>query len=232
MNNNPNNQPPQNGGGNNFFNKNPIGVFIIFALILIVVFKAISPSGGFSGSDMLSGGGETRNVSYSELKSQIKNSQVSMVSIGSSTIKAQVGNVIYTAKRVDDPELVQILESRKIPYGAYNESNFLTDLLFSWVLPLVIFFGIWMFLANRMQRNMGGGVLGIGSSKNLVSAEKPKVKFSDVAGVEEAKEEVKEIVDFLKNPERYISLGAKIPKGVLLVGPPGTGKTLDRKSVV
>ena len=232
MNNNPNNQPPQNGGGNNFFNKNPIGVFIIFALILIVVFKAISPSGGFdSGGVLGSVSGESRNVTYSELKSQIKNSQVSMVSIGSSTIKAQVGNVIYTAKRVDDPELVQILESRKIPYGAYNESNFLTDLLFSWVLPLVIFFGIWMFLANRMQRNMGGGVLGIGSSKNLVSAEKPKVKFSDVAGVEEAKEEVKEIVDFLKNPERYISLGAKIPKGVLLVGPPGTGKTLLAKAV-
>lgn len=88
-----------------------------------------------------------------------------------------------------------------------------------------------MFLASRMQRNMGSGILGMGSSKKLVNSEKPKVKFSDVAGVQEAKEEVKEIVDFLKHPDRYINLGAKIPKGVLLVGPPGTGKTLLAKAV-
>ena len=79
---------------------------------------------------------------------------------------------------------------------------------------------------------MGSSILGIGSSKKLVNSEKPKVKFADVAGVEEAKEEVKEIVDFLKYPERYIlKLGAKIPKGLLLVGPPGTGKTLLAKAV-
>ena len=88
-----------------------------------------------------------------------------------------------------------------------------------------------MFLASRMQRNMGSGILGMGSSKKLVNSEKPKVKFTDVAGVQEAKEEVKEIVDFLKHPDRYINLGAKIPKGVLLVGPPGTGKTLLAKAV-
>jgi len=82
-----------------------------------------------------------------------------------------------------------------------------------------------------MQKNMGGGILGMGSSKKLVNSEKPKVKFDDVAGVEEAKEEVKEIVDFLKHPDRYMNLGAKIPKGVLLVGPPGTGKTLLAKAV-
>ena len=88
-----------------------------------------------------------------------------------------------------------------------------------------------MCLASRMQRNMGSGILGMGSSKKLVNSEKPKVKFTDVAGVQEAKEEVKEIVDFLKHPDRYINLGAKIPKGVLLVGPPGTGKTLLAKAV-
>jgi len=107
----------------------------------------------------------------------------------------------------------------------------LQKFLFSWVLPVFVFFGIWMFLANKMQKNMGGGILGMGSSKKLVNSEKPKVKFEDVAGVEEAKEEVKEIVDFLKFPDRYMNLGAKIPKGVLLVGPPGTGKTLLAKAV-
>ena len=126
---------------------------------------------------------------------------------------------------------MSLLVSKNIAYGAYSETNWFTDILFSWVLPVFIFFGIWMFLASRMQKNMGSSILGIGSSKKLVNSEKPKVKFSDVAGVEEAKEEVKEIVDFLKYPERYIKLGAKIPKGLLLVGPPGTGKTLLAKAV-
>lgn len=88
-----------------------------------------------------------------------------------------------------------------------------------------------MFLASRMQRNMGGGILGIGSVKKLINSEKPKVKFDDVAGVEEAKEEVQEIVDYLKSPDKYLNLGAKIPKGILLVGPPGTGKTLLARAV-
>lgn len=227
--NNQNNK--NNGGGNNFFNKNPIGAFIIFAVIMIIIFKAMSPEGGGLGSEFMNSGSNVRNVSYSELKNEIQNGSVSMVSIGQTNIKAQSNGTTYIAKKVSDNDLVKILDEKKIPYGAYNESNFFTDILFSWVIPLVIFFGIWMFLVNRMQKNVSGGILGIGSSKKLVNSEKPKVKFSDVAGVEEAKEEVKEIVDFLKNPGRYINLGAKIPKGVLLVGPPGTGKTLLAKAV-
>jgi cell division protease FtsH len=91
-----------------------------------------------------------------------------------------------------------------------------------------------MFIAKRMQKSMGGGsggILGIGSSKKMINSEKPNVKFEDMAGNKEAKEEVQEIVDFLKSPDRYIRLGAQIPKGVLLVGPPGTGKTLLAKAV-
>ena len=227
--NNQNNK--NNGGGNNFFNKNPIGAFIIFAVIMIIIFKAMSPEGGGLGSEFMNSGSNVRNVSYSELKNEIQNGSASMVSIGQTNIKAQSNGTTYIAKKVSDNDLVKILDEKKIPYGAYNESNFFTDILFSWVIPLAIFFGIWMFLVNRMQKNVSGGILGIGSSKKLVNSEKPKVKFSDVAGVEEAKEEVKEIVDFLKNPGRYINLGAKIPKGVLLVGPPGTGKTLLAKAV-
>ena len=227
--NNQNNK--NNGGGNNFFNKNPIGAFIIFAVIMIIIFKAMSPEGGGLGSEFMNSGSNVRNVSYSELKNEIQNGSVSMVSIGQTNNKAQSNGTTYIAKKVSDNDLVKILDEKKIPYGAYNESNFFTDILFSWVIPLAIFFGIWMFLVNRMQKNVSGGILGIGSSKKLVNSEKPKVKFSDVAGVEEAKEEVKEIVDFLKNPGRYINLGAKIPKGVLLVGPPGTGKTLLAKAV-
>ena len=126
---------------------------------------------------------------------------------------------------------IPLLDEKGVEYTGYSESNWLSDMLFGWVLPIFIFFAIWMFLANRMQKNMGNGILGIGSSKRLVNAEKPNVKFDDMAGNVEAKDEVVEIVDFLKNPERYAALGAKIPKGVLLVGPPGTGKTLLAKAV-
>lgn len=218
--------------GNNFFNKNPILVFALFAVVVIMVFKAFVDTPDIIGGSTMSGS-STRNVPYSELKSLIQSNQITQVSIGQSTIKALSSNgVVYTTKKVsNDPDLISLLDEKRISYGAYSEGNWFSDLLFSWVLPVFIFFGIWMFLASRMQRNMGSSILGIGSSKKLVNSEKPKVKFGDVAGVEEAKDEIKEIVDFLKYPERYINLGAKIPKGLLLVGPPGTGKTLLAKAV-
>lgn len=226
MNNNDN-----KNNGNNFFNKNPILVFAIFAIVLVTVFRGFSESGVGFGQQ----GASTKNIAYSEFKNLIKNKNITEVAIGNTTIKGVSSSsgmkIVYVAKKVNDNTLITLLEENGIPYGAYSETNWLSDILFSWVIPIFIFFGIWMFLASRMQKNMGNGILGIGSSKKLVSSEKPKVKFNDVAGVEEAKEEVKEIVDFLKFPDRYISLGAKIPKGVLLVGPPGTGKTLLAKAV-
>ena len=220
-----------NNGGNNFFNKNPILIFAIFAIVIVVAFRGLG-GGEMDGTLLGQSAAGSKSTSYSEIKEMIKNKQVAQVGISETSIKAvDNGGRTYFAKRVNDPTLVPILEEQKIPYGAYSETNWFTEMLFSWVLPIFIFFGIWMFLASRMQRNMGGGILGMGSSKKLVNSEKPKVKFADVAGVQEAKEEVKEIVDFLKHPDRYINLGAKIPKGVLLVGPPGTGKTLLAKAV-
>ncbi|MCR6578634.1 ATP-dependent zinc metalloprotease FtsH [Campylobacter insulaenigrae] len=229
MNKKPNNQK-DNQNSNNFFNKNPIFIFAIFAIVMIFLFKGFSDDSamGFIGNE------NTKKVTYSELKTLIENNQIAQVNIGQTTIKAisKAGNMAYITKKVpNDTTFVSLLDSKGVSYGAFNESNWFIDILLSWVLPVFIFFGIWMFLASRMQKNMGGSILGIGSSKKLVNSEKPKVKFSDVAGVEEAKEEVKEIVDFLKYPERYIKLGAKIPKGLLLVGPPGTGKTLLAKAV-
>ena len=228
LDNNPQNSNNKNTGGNNFFNKNPILVFAIFAIVTIFLFKSF-----VDGSGGLMDGSQSRNVPYSELKKMIENNEISQVSIGQTSIRAVTNqNTVLVSKKVsNDPSLVSLLDEKKISYGAYSETNWFTDMLFSWVLPIFIFFAIWMFLASRMQKNMGSSILGIGSSKKLVNSEKPKVKFSDVAGVEEAKEEIKEIVDFLKHPDRYIKLGAKIPKGLLLVGPPGTGKTLLAKAV-
>ena len=150
--------------------------------------------------------------------------------------KGEAGqNITYTARRViPDETLIPELEKNGIGYGGVNEENLLSDILFGWVLPIFLFFAIWMFLVKRMQKSMGGGsggILGIGSSKKMINSEKPNVKFADMAGNKEAKEEVQEVVDFLKAPDRYVRLGAQIPKGVLLVGPPGTGKTLLAKAV-
>lgn len=222
--------PPNN---NNFFNKNPILIFAVFAIIAILLFRSFNDSPTSLASNALSSE-PSRNIAYSELKKLIESNQIARVDIGQTTIRAiSKQNAIFTTQKVsNDPGLIALLDEKGIVYdGRPTERNWFLDMIFSWVLPVFIFFGIWMFLASRMQRNMGSSILGMGSSGRLVNSEKPKVKFGDVAGVEEAKEEVKEIVDFLKYPERYINLGAKIPKGLLLVGPPGTGKTLLAKAV-
>ncbi len=230
-----NQQNKNNNNNNNFFNKNPILVFAVFSIVVIMLFKSLTTADGDMGMSMTNSQNSiTKNLSYYDFKSMVESGDLRYVSIGQTIIKAQSkqGNVVYVVKKVgEDSALLPLLEKKKIPYGGYNETNVFSEILFSWVLPIFIFFGIWMFLASRMQKSMGSGILGMGSSKKLVNSEKPKVKFTDVAGVEEAKEEVVEIVDFLKNPDKYINLGAKIPKGVLLVGPPGTGKTLLAKAV-
>ena len=223
----------QDNKKNNFFNQNPLIVFGIFSVVIILLFKNFMGDDGGFGSMQ---GSQTKNVTYSELKDLIDNSKVSSVDIGQNMIKGisegDGGKTVYLAKKVNgDMSLIPLLDNKNIPYSAYSEGNRLTDFLFSWVLPILMLVGIWMLLANRMQKNMGGGILGVGSSKKLVNSEKPKVRFSDIAGVEEAKDEVVEMVEYLRYPDKYLQLGAKIPKGVLLVGPPGTGKTLLAKAV-
>ncbi len=229
---------------NNFFQQNPLLLFAIFSIVTIIIFRTfVSPEDGTMGSqNQLTNSGnnqavsQTKKINYYELKQLIQNKRLDFVAIGQSSIKAvgfENGNkVVYITQRVNpDDTLIPLLDETGVEYSGYSENNWFTDILFGWVLPIFIFFAIWMFLASRMQKNIGGGILGMGSSKKLVSAEKPKIKFDDVAGNDEAKEEVVEVVDFLKNPDRYVLLGAKIPKGVLLVGPPGTGKTLLAKAV-
>ena len=229
MNNQNNNQ--NNGDNNGFFNKNPIFIFAIFAIVIVLAFRSFSGD-GLGGTFGLGSNAQSKMIAYSEFKDMLKNKQLNEVAISETTIKG-AGNdkTIYLAKRINDPTLIGILEQNGITYSVYSENNWFGDLIFSWIIPVFIFFAIWMFIASRMQKNIGGGILGIGSAKKLINSEKPKVKFDDVAGVEEAKEEVQEIVDYLKSPDKYLRLGAKIPKGILLVGPPGTGKTLLARAV-
>ena len=222
----------KNNNDNNFFNKNPLILFIIFALVIIVIFRSIAPTATVEVNTIVNGNQPIMHLTYSDIKKLAEQKKLEYVAIGKNIIKAKLkdGAIVTVQKVPGDNTLISILDKNNIPYGAINDSNWLNDLIFGWIIPIFIFFAIWMFLASRMQKGMGG-VLGVGSAKGLIKSEKPDVKFSDVAGNDEAKEEVVEIVDFLKNPERYIDLGAKIPKGVLLVGPPGTGKTLLAKAV-
>ena len=216
---------------NNFFNQNPLLLFIIFAIIIIVLFRSVAP-GSVNEMGNLASKNQMVAYTYSDIKKLAKEGKLAYVAIGKNIVKLKLkdGEVLTIQKVPDDPTLVKTLDKYDVPYGGFVENNWFNDLIFGWIIPIFIFFAIWMFLASRMQKGMGG-VLGIGSAKGLIKSEKPDVTFDDVAGNEEAKEEVKEIVDFLKNPERYLELGAKIPKGVLLVGPPGTGKTLLAKAV-
>jgi cell division protease FtsH len=137
---------------------------------------------------------------------------------------------VFTTVRMEDPDLVKDLARLGVRYTVLPQSTWLMTLL-SWVLPILLFFGLWAFLFRRMGQ-AGAGLMAVGKSKAKVYVEgETKVTFNDVAGVDEAEHELQEVIQFLKDPGRYQTLGGKIPKGILLVGPPGTGKTLLARAV-
>ena len=177
-------------------------------------------------------------VPYSEFEKALAEGRVAEVLVSDRTVTGRLkspdsrGKTTIVATRVE-PDLADRLSKYDVPYARVLESAWLRDVL-SWILPAVAFFGVWFFLFRRFAEKQGmGGFLNIGKSRAKVFVEKNTgVTFADVAGGDEAKAELVEIVDFLKNPQDYGRFGARIPKGVLLVGPPGTGKTLLAKAVV
>src|SRR5438552_4354756 len=177
-------------------------------------------------------------IAYSQFEQELKAGRVKDITISNNVIQGTYKEpkpdkrTRFVTTRVD-PDLAKELSQYDVQFTGVLENTFFRDIL-SWVAPALVFFAIWMYLAKRMagQGGLGGSFLSIGKSKAKVYVETDtKVTFEDVAGVDEAKEELKEVVGFLKDPQRYTRLGGHIPKGVLLVGPPGTGKTLLARAV-
>jgi cell division protease FtsH len=174
-------------------------------------------------------------LNYSDFKTAVAQHKVQGLQISATgiqgIIKTDKGDEVFQTTRVDDPGLVPLLEQNGITYTGVLPSNILGSIV-SWVLPLLLMFVFWNFMMRRMGSG-GPGVLSIGKSKARVFADTNarKVTFADVAGIDEAKEELTEIVEFLQTPRRFEELGGRIPRGVLLVGAPGTGKTLLARAV-
>ncbi len=184
-------------------------------------------------------------IPYSQFKAAVRSGHVEEVSISTHVIHGKMktdaaqttepiapgeATRLFDTVRVEDPDLIRDLEDHGVKITGVIESTFLRDLL-SWLIPIALFLGVWLFLLRRMGQGQGG-FMTVGRSKAKIYMEKEvKVSFGDVAGVDEAKEELQEVIEFLQTPEKFRRLGGKIPKGILLVGPPGTGKTLLAKAV-
>ncbi len=177
-----------------------------------------------------------RHVAYSEFLQLLEQQQLSEVIVRGERVegilKTPSGSQEFVVSTRVQPELARELSKHQVKFRATSQNNFFRDLL-SWILPVLLFFGLWMFVFRKIAEKQGfGGLTSIGKSKAKVFVEKDTgVTFEDVAGVDEAKAELEEIVQFLKDRETYGRLGARVPKGILLVGPPGTGKTLLAKAV-
>ena len=175
---------------------------------------------------------KVETISYSQFKHYIAEGSIGKLIIGPENINGTLkGEPVqkFTTIRVNDPDLVKDLDGHKVNYSGHYENKFLSTLL-SWVIPIGIFFLIWRYAMKKMGPGMG--VMSFSKSKAKIFAEsETKVNFDDAAGIDEAKEELQEVVEFLSNPGKFQKLGGRIPKGVLLVGPPGTGKTLLARAV-
>jgi cell division protease FtsH len=180
-----------------------------------------------------------RQIPYSEFKSLLRANQIADVTIGDQVVRGTLKqppsndpkqSKQFTTTKVEDPKLTEELEARSVKYTGEAVNRWLPDLL-GWIVPLLFFVGIWGFFFRRMSGAEGGVMSFARSRAKIYADDEVKVRFADVAGVDEAEEELKEIVEFLKNPKKYTNLGGRIPKGVLLVGPPGTGKTLLARAV-
>ena len=205
-------------------NNRNLAFWVVLFLMIVVLFNVFS-----SGS----GGMQSREISYSEFVANVENGSIDAVTLDGEKVSFIGGDKReYYAIRPGDADVTDLLIENEVAIRAeQQETSGLQAFLVS-LLPFLLLIGVWIYFMNRMQGGGRGGAMGFGKSKaKLLTEKQGRVTFDDVAGIDEAKEELEEIVEFLRNPQKFSRLGGKIPKGALLVGPPGTGKTLLARAI-
>ena len=205
-------------------NARQFAFWVVLLLLIVALFNLFSGSGNTL---------QSREIPYSEFVQSVEDGSVSSATLDGEQVRYRGtdGND-YVTIRPDDAKLTDMLIDNDIPVSAKSqeESGFQSFIIS--LLPILLLIGVWIYFMNRMQGGGKGGAMGFGKSKaKLLTEKNGRVTFDDVAGIDEAKEELEEIVEFLRNPQKFSRLGGKIPKGALLVGPPGTGKTLLARAI-
>jgi cell division protease FtsH len=201
-----------------------IAFWVVLFLLILALFNLFSGTGGTM---------QSREISYSDFVTSVQSDEVRQVTVDGEQVRFRGSDgQDYITIKPEDAEITKLLIDNNVPMRAeaQQQSGFQSFILS--LLPFLLLIGVWVYFMNRMQGGGKGGAMGFGKSKAKMLTEKHgRVTFDDVAGIDEAKEELEEIVEFLRNPQKFSRLGGKIPKGALLVGPPGTGKTLLARAI-
>ena len=205
-------------------NARNIAFWVVLFLLILALFNLFSGSGTTM---------QNREISYSDFVASVEAGDVSQVTLDGEQVRFRGGDgQDYVTIKPEDAEITTLLIDNDIPVRAEQQQQSGFQAFLISLLPFLLLIGVWIYFMNRMQGRGGGGAMGFGKSKAKMLTEKHgRVTFDDVAGIDEAKEELEEIVEFLRNPQKFSRLGGKIPKGALLVGPPGTGKTLLARAI-
>ena len=205
-------------------NARNIAFWVVLFLLILALFNLFSGSGGTL---------QSQERTYSDFVSSVESGEVSQVTLDGEQVRYRMADgKDYVTIKPGDAEVTTLLIEQNVPVRAEKQQQSGFQSFIITLLPFLLLIGVWVYFMNRMQGGGKGGAMGFGKSKAKMLTEKHgRVTFDDVAGIDEAKEELEEIVEFLRNPQKFSRLGGKIPKGALLVGPPGTGKTLLARAI-